>query len=414
VKRDIEAQFQDALNNHGLAVIAIYGTSKQGKSSLRRSVLPADSCTFVQLTGSDTREGLFKEILNQAGAVGRSRQNVGGKVVHRFRFSLNPLTFFGLLGESNLSVDRKKEDWKEREVEDVQVDYSSAASVARHYATVAESRPIVLDNFHYADRALQEQLSTDVLVFANQGIKTVVLGTWHEQNYLLRFNKDLERRVCPISIEPWNDNDLHRILTEGEKQLNIVFIEKIRNSIVQRCKGNVSLLQDVALAYLQTKLGIRETVTQQQHVGDMTKLTEAFDECANSLVNEAKLRFGEIAKIGSEWVNGRTRMYWLITAFLKIPEATHVNGVPIEQVIDAANRLLSQARTREQLTAQVAGTLLKEQLLRGQQNRFKTPIVAYDPDKNRLFIVDSWTLFTLRRRLSEIVVSLETGQMYFR
>jgi hypothetical protein len=37
VVRGVERQFKDALSNERFAAIVIYGTSKQGKSSLRRS-----------------------------------------------------------------------------------------------------------------------------------------------------------------------------------------------------------------------------------------------------------------------------------------------------------------------------------------------------------------------------------------
>lgn len=58
VERDIDLRFRDALANEGKSVIVIYGASKQGKSWLRRNILPMDYCVFVPASDGMTMEGL--------------------------------------------------------------------------------------------------------------------------------------------------------------------------------------------------------------------------------------------------------------------------------------------------------------------------------------------------------------------
>jgi hypothetical protein len=68
VTRDVEREFAKALKNEANNAIVIYGTSKQGKTSLRRSLLPDTSCITLSCTRETGLEAVYREALSQAGA----------------------------------------------------------------------------------------------------------------------------------------------------------------------------------------------------------------------------------------------------------------------------------------------------------------------------------------------------------
>jgi hypothetical protein len=406
VVRNIEQQFKDALANERFAAIVIYGTSKQGKSSLRRSVLPDGACTIVRATLGVSREGLFREILNQAGAAGRTTRGVDKRTERNKGFSFNPLKWFGIEGIGEISIREKNEHKESEMVDEVEIDYSVTSAVARRYRQVAGTRPIVIDNFHYVEADVQRQLATDILAFADCEIKTIVLGTWTAQDYLKRFNTDLGRRMCPLSIEPWVDADLGAVLATGAKLLAIRLTPIVKESFLQKSAGNVSLLQDAAQEYL-INLGIAETCSQQTLVDDTRSLREVYRKIAAELAADTTERFQQIAKIGEPWINNKTRMYWIIKAFLRDQQSTNVAGVLLDRLITSANALLQlETLTQEKITKPIASLLVKHTLLSEQQKQFRTPIIAFDEERDRLFTVDSWTLFTLRRHREEIANAL--------
>jgi hypothetical protein len=406
VVRGIEQQFKDALSNERFAAIVIYGTSKQGKSSLRRSVLPDDKCTLIRATLAVSREGLFRELLNQAGAFGTTTRGVEEHVERRAGFSFNPLKWIGVEGIGDINIGAKRDHRQSKSTQDVEIDYSVTSAVARRYRQVAGTRPIVIDNFHYVDLDVQRQLATDILAFADSGIKTIVLGTWTAQDYLKRFNTDLGRRMCPLSIEPWTDHDLSKALGMGENLLKISLSPYVKDAFLQKSAGNVSLLQDAAQEYL-ISLGVEETGVTVRTIDDVRSLTEVFRKIAAELAADTTERFRQIAKIGEPWINNKSRMHWIIKAFLRDQESTNVAGVSLDRLITNANNLLQlETMTTEAITKPVAALLVKHTLLSEQQKQFRTPIVAYDEERDRLFTVDSWTLFTLRRHRSEIADAL--------
>jgi len=406
VVRDVERQFKEALTNPVYEAVVLYGTSKQGKSSLRRSVLPNESCTFVTATNRMTREGLYREILNSAGARGKQTRETQKKTEAAGKLAFNPFKWlFGIKTPIDASVEYKRESRDGTTAEDIEVDYAIASAVARKYQEVADSKPIVIDNFHHIERDLQRDLATDIRAFGEIGVKIVILGTWAAQVYLQRLNSDLVGRMAAISTEPWEDGDLMRILDTGETLLNVRFSAKVKEALVERCAGSVSLVQNAAQRYL-TSLQIVETLPSRRFVDDSRRLTEIIRAMAQELIDTTTERFKMMSSIGEPWIGNHTRMRWLIRSYLSQKQAEFVEGVPFDRIVSGANTLLAREGHQETLTRPVAAPLIKSRMLEEQQKKYQTPIIAYDEFQDRVITVDSWTLFTLRRHRMEICDAL--------
>jgi hypothetical protein len=267
--------------------------------------------------------------------------------------------------------------------------------------------PIVIDNFHYFDPDMQAQLATDIRAFAEHGIKVVILGTWKAQNFIQKRNVDLIGRVCALSIEPWTDADLLRVIDAGERHLNIRIAGKIRSELLQRCTGNIALLQEIIHLYLKL-LGITERSKKTVKVADEFHLRKACRSVAEGALLHTTELFQQIARIGDPWVDDRTRMHWILRAFLSDPQATHVDGVDIARLFNRTRALLNGlGRSVDDLTQGIVSSLLKTQLLPAQQKSMQTPIIGYDATADRLLAMDSWALFTIRLYRDRIVSALE-------
>lgn len=401
VVRPVELAFRAALANPMYEALVIYGTSKQGKSSLRRHVLPDGRCTYVRPSLGIRREALYREILNQAGvAAGREEESEDtGERSWGFGFG-------SLLNAVGINAGGRRTHRQLKRHQEVAIDYSLGAAVARRYQEVAGTRPIVIDDFHCFSPDLQKELATDIRAFGERGIKTVILGTWRAHNHLQRLNSDLMSRVEALSIEPWTESDLLSVIEAGECLLNISLGSNLRSAFIQRSAGNIAVLQRALLEYL-TKVGVTEASAARRETRDLAALTKVCDAVAQSLLEETIDRFRSIGRVGDPWVRGKTRMHWLLKAALSEQGIVNVDGVDPRRVLDRVNRILpGETQAVEQLTPQALGVLLKHSLLSEQQRRIGTPIIAYDDAIDRLIVIDGWTLFTLRRRRQEIADAL--------
>ena len=406
IVRSVERDFREALGDEKYEVLVIYGTSKQGKSSLRRNVLPNGSCTFVSAGQNMSREALYRDALSEVGANIKTTHEHASTTETKFSIDVSGppwLLLDKLLGGA---ASRKRERTEGGKSEEVEVDLSLAASVARLYSKYGGRKPIVIDNFHHIEPPVQAEIATDIRAFAEYGIKLVILGTWKAQNYIQKKNTDLIGRVCALSIEPWTEADLLRVIEAGEQLLNIRFEPNVRAILLQRCTGNIALLQEILNLYLRS-LGIVGRCETQTSVDDEYALRQACRSVAEGMLHHQIEAFQEIAKIGGKWTDGRTRMYWVLRAFLSDQRSTHVDGVEFERLYGRASNLLAAEGRSESMPRKVVLTLLKKDLLASQQKFLKTPIIGYDATADRLVTMDSWTLFIIRLHRDKIVAALD-------
>ena len=407
IVRDVERNFCRALKDDKYEVLVIYGTSKQGKSSLRRNVLPNDSCTFVTASQEVTREAIYREALNGVGASAKTTRESTSSVEKKFSIEINAPSWLMLDKLFGFGASAERERKNGVTTEEVEVDLSLAAAVARIYAKHGGRKPIVIDNFHHIDPDLQAQIATDIRAFAEYGIKFVMLGTWKAQNYIQKKNTDLIGRVCALSIEPWTDSDLSRVIDAGESLLNIKFSPNVRTGQLQRCTGNIALLHEIAQLYLLS-LGISGRCENLTGISDEYSFRQACRSVADGVLQHQIEAFQEIAKIGEPWNDAnKTRMYWILRAFLSDQRSTHLDGVDFARLYERIASLLTAEGHSETISKAVAMKLLKKDLISSQQKFLQTPIIGYDATADRLVTMDSWALFIIRLHRAKIVEALD-------
>ncbi|MGH8608224.1 MAG: hypothetical protein ACREX9_12640, partial [Gammaproteobacteria bacterium] len=170
----------------------------------------------------------------------------------------------------------------------------------------------------------------------------------------------------------------------------------------------VALLQEAIQRYL-FESNIFETCSQESLVDSLPLLTNVFRTIATNEVASTIDRLQHIATVGDTWVGGKTRMYWLLRGMLRAQQIENVEGVLVDQIIENANVIIQQeTSTADRITPIMVGSLIKGgTLLKVQQAKLQTPILAYDLNSDRVFVVDSWTLFTLRRQRESISRALK-------
>jgi hypothetical protein len=350
-----------------------------------------------------TQEMLYRNILNQAQATGPLRFTKGGSVAVGAEAEVKLPDWLSFLSaKASVTADRSSEkSWEE-----IGIDLSDAGGVARHYVKVAGRRPIVIDNFHYFSPEMQRALAIDIRAFEEPGVKFIVMGAWKARNYLEMQNDDLTGTICPLSIEPWTDDDFARVIDTGLAKLRVSFTGTVRQTLIERAIGNIGLLQR-GLRELLDRSEVDQKHNQDVVISDPKIVRNIYRDISTELLDGTVDKLKRIAQIGEPWMAGKTRTYYILRAFLEDQESTRIDGVPLPRLFDRTNKLVASIDRDRAINETAFGMLVKRDLLAGQQSRIETPIIACDLEgysgAGRLSALDSWFLVTLRNHRTEIL-----------
>lgn len=228
--------------------IVLSGSSKQGKSSVRKSCLKPEDAIVVQCGRDTLKPALYEMILKQA----KITTTVSEQKTLKGEFKLTaeikvegkiPLLASGETtggGEGGLSYEQQQA------VKQFDVDPSDPNDIARILIEASFNKFIILEDFHYLDEEVQQSLAFDLKVFYEvSNLVFIIVGVWLESNRLTMYNGDLAGRISPINADEWAPQQLNEVIVTGEKLLNICFSDSLKAAIVDGCQGNVGVLQEV-------------------------------------------------------------------------------------------------------------------------------------------------------------------------
>ncbi|WP_018861299.1 hypothetical protein [Thioalkalivibrio sp. ALJ3] len=240
----VDKRFQDALGS-GNEVI-VYGSSKQGKTSLILRHLEPAQYVKVECSPQTTTVDIYKSILRQLGVTFIESESLeatyesGAKVGGGF---MAKVPFFGDAGV-NTEADERRGDSSGRTETHIEYNLALAQDVSELLHAKTFDRFVVLENFHYLPHEVQESLAYDLRIFQDHHLIFVVLGIWREANRLVQFNGDLLDRVTEVPVEPWSAEDFLAVIGKGEELLNVDF-SQVRDRIVAESFDSVGVVQEL-------------------------------------------------------------------------------------------------------------------------------------------------------------------------
>jgi pimeloyl-ACP methyl ester carboxylesterase len=200
--------------------LCIYGSSKQGKTSLRKKHIAASQELCIVC---DRRWGvadMFASFLKEAHCEVRRSLDDQRSGVHRVR----------------APMDEEARD----------IDLNNTADFLRVLKRCFEGKYLVIEEFHYLAEEVQREFAFKLKAVHELADRYsfIVIGVWLESNRLVHLNKDLTGRVAPINADEWSDEDLLRVIYEGAQKLNIRFPTGFAGKLVERACGSVYLVRE--------------------------------------------------------------------------------------------------------------------------------------------------------------------------
>lgn len=207
--------------------LAIYGSSKQGKTSLRKHCLEPGDYIVVQCASSWELRNVNEAILKSAGfklTLSETKTTTGkAKVLAKFEYSqANSKT------ESALDLDT-----------------TDVNDIIRALDSIGFAKYVVLEDFHYLPTDTQRHFSVALKAFHETSRYCfIVVGVWLEENRLTLYNGDLTGRVVAIDADRWSADQLSEVIDKGADLLNIAFPDIVKRRLIEASFSSVYVVQE--------------------------------------------------------------------------------------------------------------------------------------------------------------------------
>lgn len=245
IERDsVDEKFKSAITD-GNEVI-VYGSSKQGKTSLILNHLSEEQYVKVECSPQTQPIDIYKSILRQMDIAYIESETTeagsehGGKLGAGFKIKIP------FIGDTSATAEISDKDSKKQSTTTAYIEYNLALAqdVSELLKKFNIDKYIVIENFHYLELSVQETLAYDLRVFQDHHLIFIVLGIWREANRLIQFNGDLLDRVTEVPVEPWESGDFQRVISKGEDLLNVDFSE-VKDQLISDSFDSVGVVQEI-------------------------------------------------------------------------------------------------------------------------------------------------------------------------
>ncbi|MEU4522390.1 hypothetical protein AB0F52_27210 [Amycolatopsis sp. NPDC024027] len=230
-----------AQNHH----IVIHGSSKQGKTCLRKWNIKNRAHAVVACIEIRTVAELNAAILKAVGYKVEKSQSVTVSGKHRVTARLD--TKIPVLGKEisgSLGREVEKEQSRSTVTGSLDLDLEDINDMITALDSIKTRTLIVLEDFHYLPNKVQHSFSRSLKgYFDYSDHRFVIIGVWLDDNKLLRYNGDLGGRISTVNADKWSRPELEKVISSGEELIGITFDRDFKEHILDSCLDSVWVVQ---------------------------------------------------------------------------------------------------------------------------------------------------------------------------
>lgn len=371
VTRDhVDFKFIDSLTKDRHVII--HGSSKQGKTSLRKKHLMPDDYKTITCQRSWKLIDIHDAILKEAG------------------YDLTLSSEVATNGTKKVSLQVGPGEKEEQEgtlatiiTKPLEINIESITDVIRALQEIEFNKYFVIEEFHYLEEETQIAFAQALKAFHELSkICFIIVGVWLETDKLTSLNNDLEGRITSVNADSWLDGDVEKLFHTSEKLLNLAFSPAFKKGVKKYCRGNVFLIQQLCL-YACEQQGIHKRQENTTLVAENLDVRSEIKEILDS-------QTGRYNKFLMDFSVGFGTTEFELYKWILCPLITST-----DQVLE--NGLTAQALRRFLERRHPQGNMIKigrliaalSKVIDLQQEKKISPIIIeYDQTRSRLKIVD--------------------------
>lgn len=234
--------FRDALDQGG-TLINISGPSKSGKTVFVRDTVGAGNLVSIVGTGAKSASELWMRVFHKIGT--QVPHSVGSE-------ASNSVTLGASLKASGSLVFAKAEGAGSLSGQFSDRNSSTASTPIDHLQLLIQELGesglvLFIDDFHYLDREVQNQVAAEIKEAIANGVKIVCASVPHHSEDVLKANADLRGRIVTIDFDYWDRPTLGVIAEKGFAALNINADPRVIQRFAAEAAGSPQLMQSLCL-----------------------------------------------------------------------------------------------------------------------------------------------------------------------
>lgn len=378
--------------------LVIYGSSKQGKTSLRKHCLQDDDYITVHCSNKWDLAALQAAVLKKAGyeVTQATTKTVTGR---QKIFAKVTAAFFGSKAEGGTEAERINQN--SEQTAPLELDPEDVNDIIQALSNIAFGKFIVLEDFHYLPTETQKDFSVALKAFhENSKLCFIVIGVWLEENRLTVYNGDLTGRVTPINADKWTTDELREVVRAGEALLNITFAPGFREHVISNSFESVYILQEACY-----QCCLAEEVHQTQDPHREVGASQRSDEIIQRVVGQQTGRFNSfLTQFADGFQDTQLQMYrWLLYPILKATREDLETGLRLSEIRKAMESKHPQGESLN--PGNVTQALQSAAALQVKKD-IKPIILDYDQTNLRLNVVDRAFLIWLETKDREELLEL--------
>lgn len=388
ITRELPLNYQERDSADGVLVdslsrkqhLVVYGSSKQGKTSLRKHCLSPDDYITVHCSNKWQLTDLHSAILKRSGyevTLSNTKSSSGRNKI----FASITAGIFGANASAGGQTEREKTEASE--TQPLELEPEDVNDIIGALKNIQFSKFIVLEDFHYLPVETQKDFAVALKAYhENSDICFIIIGVWLEENRLSVYNGDLTGRLLPIDADKWTREELAEVINGGASLLNIAFADTFASELLESCFNSVYVVQE-ACHRSCIKIGILETQSQKQTVGDGISAREL----VKNVVNQQSGRFNSfITQFADGFQATELEMHkWLLYPVLTSNTDELSKGLRQKDIRDILRKhhprsaSLNQGNVTQALQSTAALQIKKD---------IKPMVLDYDQTNLRLNVVD--------------------------
>jgi len=308
VRESVDARLVDALTRD--QHIVIYGSSKQGKTCLRKYSLKPEDYVVVTCSNKWSLAQLHSAILKAAGYVvtGTTTKAVSGETKVSAKLKAG-FRLFGQGVEGEAGTEGARGTQEQVESTPLEIDPADVNDIVDALNVAGCTQFIVLEDFHYLPEETQKDFSVALKAFHEDSkYSFVVVGVWKDENRLAQQNGDLVGRVVAIDADRWTPDELLEVIQSGEQLLNISFQESFKSALLDGCFDSIFVVQESCRRACENA-GVLHT-----QEGDQREISANADDLIQTAVDAHSARYNDfIFNFANGFQKTELEMYrWLL------------------------------------------------------------------------------------------------------
>mgnify|MGYP002743699731 FL=1 len=369
--------------------IVIHGTSKQGKTCLRKRVLENKNPVVVQCLNERTLEDLYSLLLKEVGyeVLAEKKNSVSGgiKVSLRAKVAMH-LFGKGVDAEGGVSADGSA--GVDQIHKPIDIDLRDVNDVIRALSAVNCSKYIILEDFHYLPEKTQLNFAVALKAFHELSDYTfIVVGVWRNLGSISMQNGDLEGRIITVDADKWTRSELLEVIQKGEQLMNIKIDCSFKEGLVDSCFGSVFVVQEAC-----AKVCDRNKLLETQD--DLVAVGGDVSEIVKDVINSNSRRYIDFIDIFSKGIRTRKLSLnkWVLRALIEEGVDKAEKGIALKEL----RQTISSKHPSGDAIASPLQSVLKNTLKVQVKNGIKPIVLEYDRRSRLLSVVDKTFLIWMR------------------